>query len=156
MADNTEDALITEIQDSLRIAGENAPQKGYEGGEDEPYMNARQLEYFRQRLLSWRLQILKDSIASLDQLKKYDWKETDILDQGLQEMATILRLQMSDRSLNLIREIDEALTRIEEGTYGYCEETGEEIGTKRLEAHPIVTLSLEAQKCKERYEKSRY
>ena len=147
---------INEKNESLKIAGETDLDKRFIPYDDEPYMNQRQLEYFRKRLLLWREQILSESMASLNQLKKYDWKETDILDQGFQEMATSLKLRISDRSLNLIRKIDEALERIEDGTYGYCEETGEEIGIKRLEAYPIATLSLEAQEWKERYEKSRY
>ena len=151
-----EDISINQKKAFVMIAAETGLDESYTPYEDEPYMNPRQLEYFRKRLLFWREQILRESMASLDQLKKYDWKETDVLDQGFQEMATSMRMRISDRSLSLIHKIDEALGRIEEGTYGFCEETGEEIGSKRLEAYPVATLSLEAQKLREIYEKKRY
>ena len=122
---------------------------GYIPLEDENYMNSRQLEYFRMKLLSWREKLVKDCGETLDELKKGDMKEVDLLDQGAFEANTANRLRIWDRNQELIREIDEALSRIDNGVYGYCEETGEEIGLKRLEACPTATLSFEAQEWRE-------
>ncbi|MGD8229751.1 MAG: RNA polymerase-binding protein DksA [Desulfobacteraceae bacterium] len=124
--------------------------KSYIPSEDEPYMNPRQLEYFRSRLLSWRAQLLKESAESLQCLKEGSIREIDFLDQGTLETSSNLKLSTRDRCLELINEIDDALERIQDGSYGYCEDTGEEIGLKRLEARPAARLCLEAQEWRER------
>ncbi|KPK30744.1 MAG: molecular chaperone DnaK [Nitrospira bacterium SG8_3] len=113
-------------------------------------MNPRHLEYFRRKLLSWREQLLKESGESLQRLKEGSIREIDVLDQGTLETSSNLELSARDRCLELINEIDEALERIQDGSYGYCEDTGEEIGLKRLEARPSARLCLEAQEWRER------
>jgi DnaK suppressor protein len=123
--------------------------------EEEPYMNFRQLEYFRRKLLSWRQQILKQSDETLNQIVEASIRESDAVDQGTLETHTALKLRTRDRYRNLIYKIDDAVERIENGTYGYCEETGEKIGIKRLEARPIATLCIEAQQWRERMVKRR-
>lgn len=124
--------------------------EGYRPSEDEPYMNPRQLEYFRGKLLDWREKLLKESGESLGSLREEIAKEVDFLDRGTLEANTSLKLKTRDRCQEVIRQIDDALERIEDGTYGYCEETGEEIGIKRLEARPTATLCIEAQEWNER------
>lgn len=127
----------------------------YHPSENEPYMNSRQLEYFRRKLLDWRKQLLKDSGEGLGRLKEESTREVDILDQGILEANTSLKLKTRDRCLALISEIDEALQRIHDGICGYCMETGEEIGIMRLEARPTARLSLEAQEWCERGKRRR-
>jgi DnaK suppressor protein len=123
--------------------------KDYISSEAEPYMNPRQLEYFRHKLLSWREQLLKESGESLQRLKESSTREIDLLDQGTLETSSNLNLSTRDRCLVLLDEIDDALERIKDDTYGYCEDTGEEIGLKRLEARPTARLCLEAQEWRE-------
>jgi DnaK suppressor protein len=125
----------------------------YRPSEDEPFMNARQLEYFRQRLITWREELLKDSNQTLQHLQEESLQAPDIADRASAETERSVELRTRDRERKLISKISEALQRIEEGTYGYCEETGEPIGLRRLEARPIATLSLEAQERHERMEK---
>jgi DnaK suppressor protein len=127
--------------------------QAYTPAEDEPYMNPRQLEYFRGRLLAWREQILRGSQDALEQLKKERNREIDFVDQGAEETFFAVDLKTRDRARKLIRKIDDALMRIREGTYGYCEETNEEIGIRRLEARPIATLCIAAQRRHELMEK---
>jgi len=123
----------------------NLPE-GFRPSEYEPYMNPRQREYFRQKLLLHRWQLLEESAKISELLKESRARESDLLDQGALETEQEKRLRMRIRYLTLIKRIDEALGRIDDGTYGYCEETGREIGIHRLEAQPTATLSLEAQK----------
>jgi DnaK suppressor protein len=123
---------------------------GYTPSGEEPYMNSSQIEYFRQKLLDWRNKLIEASFDTVSQLKNSIDRETDFLDKSSFETTTTLLLRNRDRDRKLIRKIDEALERIRNGTYGYCEETGEEIGLKRLEARPIATLCLEAQEWHER------
>ena len=123
--------------------------------EHEPYMNSRHLEYFRRKLLSWREELLKESGENLQRLKEGSTREIDVLDQGTLETSSNLKLSARDRCLGLISEIDEALERIQDGSYGYCEDTGEEIGLKRLEARPTARLCLEAQEWRERGKKQK-
>lgn len=125
----------------------------YSPSVDEPYMNDSQLEYFRQKLLRWRDRLISESGETLEELREHSSREIDLLDQGSLEMDMTLKLRTRDRYRKLIRKIDAALERIKAGTYGFCEETGEEIGIRRLEARPIATLSLEAQQWHERMEK---
>src|SRR3954465_15100069 len=126
---------------------------GYRPTEDEPYMNARQTEYFRRKLLAWREEILRGSGLTLQQLKEEDTRLPDQSDWASAEITRSYELRTRDRERKLLSKIDEALRRIEDGSYGYCEETQEPIGVKRLEARPIATLSIEAQERHERRER---
>jgi DnaK suppressor protein len=125
----------------------------YRPSEDEPYMNETQREYFRRKLISWREEILRGSNETLRQLKEEDNRVADMSDWASYETERNFQLRARDRERKLLSKIDEALRRIEEGTYGYCEETQEPIGLRRLEARPIATLSIEAQERHERREK---
>ncbi|MFH1673200.1 MAG: RNA polymerase-binding protein DksA [Pseudomonadota bacterium] len=125
----------------------------YHPSEDEPYMNPKHLEYFKRKLLVWREQLLWESIETKGRLKEQSLRKPDIVDSGSLETKMILELRTHDRSRKLLAKINDALDRIEEGTYGYCEETGEEIGIKRLEARPVATLSITAQKRHEEMER---
>jgi len=125
----------------------------YHPSPDEPFMNTRQLEYFRQKLLEWRQDIIKESRETLANLQEGGIKEPDIADRASTETDWSLELRTRDRQRKLIAKIDAALRRIEEGTYGYCEVTGEPISLQRLDARPIATLSLEAQERHEQMEK---
>ena len=125
----------------------------YRPGEDEPFMNERQLEYFKQKLLNWKEDILRESRETLSHLQTDTENHPDIADRASSETDRALELRTRDRQRKLISKIDEALRRIEDGSYGYCEETGEPIGVARLEARPIATLSLEAQERHERRER---
>jgi DnaK suppressor protein len=127
--------------------------RSYRPSEDEPYMNETQREYFRRKLLSWREEILRGSNETLRQLKEEDNRVADMSDWASYETERNFQLRARDRERKLLSKIDEALRRIEEGTYGYCEETQEPIGLRRLEARPIATLSIEAQERHERREK---
>ncbi len=127
----------------------------YKPSEKEEYMNEKQLEYFRQKLLNWRTELLRDSEFTLQDLKETNLKEPDLNDRASSETDQFLELRTRDRMRKLIKKINQALDRIENGTYGYCEETGEPIGIGRLEARPVTTLSIEAQERHEREEKTR-
>lgn len=116
-------------------------------------MNPMQLEYFRQRLLHWRAELLRDANGTLASLSEGGIHEADITDRASVETDRALELRTRDRARKLIAKIDQALARMESGTYGYCEETGEPIGVKRLDARPIATLSIEAQERHERMER---
>ena len=116
-------------------------------------MNDRQLEYFRRKLLSWKEDILRESRETLSHLQTETENHPDLADRASSETDRALELRTRDRQRKLISKIDEALRRIEDGSYGYCEETGEPIGLARLEARPIATLSLEAQERHERRER---
>ncbi|MFC4270630.1 RNA polymerase-binding protein DksA [Sneathiella chungangensis] len=126
----------------------------YRPSEDEPFMNPRQQEYFRAKLLKWRSEILADASQTILSLQEETVKEPDIADRASTESERALELRTRDRQRKLIGKIDAALRRIDEGQYGYCVETGEPISLKRLEARPVATLSLEAQERHERREKS--
>lgn len=125
----------------------------YRPSEDEPYMNAWHLEYFRRKLLRWREEILSGSGSTLRQLQEEENRIPDQTDWASAEMQRAFELRTRDRERKLLAKIDAALKRIEDGTYGYCEETNEPIGIKRLEARPIATLSIEAQERHERRER---
>ena len=128
---------------------------GYRPSEDEPYMNARQTEYFRRKLMTWRDEILRGSDVTLKQLREEDMRLPDQSDWASAEIQRSFELRTRDRERKLLSKIDAALKRIEDGSYGYCEETGEPISLKRLEARPIATLSVEAQERHERMERTR-
>ncbi|HSH85396.1 MAG TPA: RNA polymerase-binding protein DksA [Guyparkeria sp.] len=127
--------------------------EGYKPSEDEEYMNPMQLEYFRQKLLTWRDELMAESDSTLNHLREENWKEPDISDRATLESDAALELRTRDRYRKLINKIDKALKLISDGDYGYCEETGDEIGLKRLEARPVATLSIEAQERHERLER---
>jgi DnaK suppressor protein len=131
-----------------------ADTRDYRPTEDEPYMNDNQREYFRRKLLSWRDDILRGSNETLRQLKEEESRVADMSDWASFETERNFQLRARDRERKLLSKIDEALRRIEEGTYGFCEETQEPIGLRRLEARPIATLSIEAQERHERREKT--
>lgn len=126
---------------------------GYAPSESEEYMNELQLEYFKLKLNLWKLELIDDSRETLDHLKEENWNEPDLNDRASIESETALELRTRSRYRKLIDKIDEALKRIEDKTYGYCEETGEPIGIKRLEARPVATLCIEAQEKHEKYER---
>lgn len=126
---------------------------GYVPSEDEEYMNPLQLEYFREKLVTWREQLLRESEDVINQLQNENWQEADMADRVAVEMDAALELRTRERYRKLIKKIDAALERIQDGSYGYCAETGQEIGLKRLEARPVATLSIEAQEQHERFER---
>ena len=125
----------------------------YRPSEDEEFMNARQREYFRKKLNAWKDEILRESRETLDNLQEESTNHPDMADRASSESDRALELRTRDRQRKLIAKIDSALKRIEDGSYGFCEETGEPIGLARLDARPIATLSLEAQEMHERREK---
>jgi DnaK suppressor protein len=126
----------------------------YRPTEREPFMNPMQLEYFRQKLLRWRAELLQESNETLQHLQEESLSEPDIADRASLETDRALELRTRDRERKLIAKIDDALKRIEDGTYGYCEDTAEPISLRRLEARPIATLSIEAQERHERMERT--
>ncbi len=126
----------------------------YRPTEKEPFMSELQREYFRQKLLRWREDLLRESSQTLVHLQQESLAEPDIADRASLETDRSLELRTRDRERKLISKIDDALRRIEEGTYGYCEESAEPISLRRLEARPIATLSLEAQERHERLERT--
>ncbi|WP_397404891.1 RNA polymerase-binding protein DksA [Phenylobacterium sp.] len=126
---------------------------GYRPTDEEPFMNEQQLGYFKQKLNLWREDILRESRETLSHLQKETENHPDIADRASSETDRALELRTRDRQRKLISKIDEAIRRIDDGSYGYCEETGEPIGLARLEARPIATLSLEAQERHERRER---
>lgn len=127
--------------------------KTYRPSDDEPFMNVRQLEYFKQKLNEWKDEILRESRETVAHLQKETENHADLADRASSETDRALELRTRDRQRKLISKIDQALRRVEDGSYGYCEETGEPIGLARLEARPTATLSLEAQERHERRER---
>ena len=125
----------------------------YRPSEDEPFMNERQVEYFKQKLLNWKEEILRESRETVTHLQAETENHPDLADRASSETDRALELRTRDRQRKLIAKIDDAMRRIEEGVYGFCEETGEPIGLARLEARPIATLSVEAQERHERRER---
>ena len=127
--------------------------KTYKPTQKEKFMNAKMKEYFRQKLESWKNELLKESSQTLNNLQTENEAKPDMTDRASEEIDRAFELRTRDRERKLINKIDAALRKIEDGTYGYCEETGEPIGLKRLEARPVATLSLEAQEMHEKAEK---
>lgn len=125
----------------------------YQPSENEPFMNERQREYFRKKLLNWKEDILRESRETLLNLQEENQNHSDLADRASSETDRAIELRARDRQRKLIAKIDAALERLEDGSYGYCEETGEPISLKRLEARPIATLSVEAQERHERRER---
>jgi len=126
----------------------------YRPSETEEFMNPLQHEYFRQKLLRWRHDLLREAGETLNSLSEGGISEPDLTDRASVETERALELRTRDRARKLISKIDQALERIENGTYGYCEESGEPIGLRRLEARPIATMSIEAQERHERMERT--
>jgi DnaK suppressor protein len=125
----------------------------YRPSEDEPFMNELQRMYFRQKLLNWKEEIIRQTKETLAGLHEESTQHADLADRATSETDRALELRARDRQRKLIAKIDAALARIEDGSYGYCEETGEPIGLRRLDARPIATLSVEAQERHERRER---
>jgi len=137
----------------MAIAKKKPLPEDYRPSEDEPFMNDRQRAYFRRKLLNWRDEILRSTKETLQHLQDDSAQHADIADRATSETERSLELRARDRQRKLIAKIDAALGRIEDGSYGYCEETGEPISLKRLDARPIATLSVEAQERHERRER---
>ena len=127
--------------------------KKYKPTQKEKFMNAKMKEYFRQKLENWKNELLKESSQTLNNLQTENEAKPDMTDRASEEIDRTFELRTRDRERKLINKIDAALRRISDGSYGYCEETGEPIGLKRLEARPVATLSLEAQEMHEKAEK---
>ena len=128
--------------------------KGYRPTEKETFMSPRQREYFRLRLLAWQEEILEESRETILHLQEHSPQQPDLADRASIETDRLIELRTRDRERKLMSKIDEALQRIEDGSYGYCEETGEPISLQRLEARPVATLSIDAQERHERMEKT--
>ncbi len=127
--------------------------KNYKPTQKEKFMNAKMKEYFRQKLVSWKKDLLNESSQTLNNLQNENEAKPDITDRASEEIDRSFELRTRDRERKLINKIDSALQRIEDGSYGYCDETGDPISIKRLEARPVATLSLEAQEMHEKAEK---
>ena len=128
--------------------------KNYKPTQKEKFMNAKMKEYFKQKLMNWKKELLEGSSVTIEKLKnEQNSAQPDITDRATEEIERSFELRTRDRERKLINKIDSALLRIENGSYGYCEETGEQISLKRLEARPVATLSLEAQEMHEKAEK---
>ena len=127
--------------------------KTYKPTQKEKFMNAKMKEYFRQKLENWKSELLKESSQTINNLQTENEAKPDMTDRASEEIDRTFELRTRDRERKLINKIDAALRRISDGSYGYCEETGEPIGLKRLEARPVATLSLEAQEMHEKAEK---
>jgi DnaK suppressor protein len=128
-------------------------ESGYRPSDDEPFMNDRQREYFRRKLTAWKDEIIRDAELTLTAMQSDTDAHPDLVDRASSEGDRAIELRARDRQRKLIAKIDAALSRIEDGSYGYCEETGEPISLARLDARPIATLSIEAQERHERREK---
>jgi DnaK suppressor protein len=131
----------------------DTPHTEYRPNDKEPFMGERQLAYFREKLVAWKNDIIKESRETLEGLMVHSAQHPDLADRASSETDRSIELRARDRQRKLISKIDSALKRIEDGTYGYCEETGEPISLKRLDARPIATLTIEAQERHERREK---
>ena len=125
----------------------------YHPAEDEPFMNDRQTEYFRQKLLTWKSSILEETRGTIEEMQEATRNIPDVADRASEETDRALELRTRDRERKVVSKIDAALRRIDDGSYGYCDDTGEPISLKRLDARPIATYSLEAQERHERKEK---
>ncbi|PZX14083.1 TraR/DksA family transcriptional regulator [Celeribacter halophilus] len=152
MADKSENAAEGTTEVSMMKA-EVFLDENYRPAEDEPFMNERQLEYFKRKLLAWRAELLDESRHTIEGLQDGTRNIPDISDRASEETDRALELRTRDRQRKLVTKIDAALRRIDEGEYGYCEVTGEPISLKRLDARPIATMTLEAQERHERREK---
>jgi DnaK suppressor protein len=143
----------TDAKESAAMKPEVFLTDDYRPAEDEPFMNDRQLEYFRRKLIVWKQELLSQSAETIDNLQDSGRNVPDIADRASEETDRALELRTRDRQRKLVAKIDAALRRIDNGEYGYCEMTGEPISLKRLDARPIATMTLEAQERHERREK---
>jgi DnaK suppressor protein len=141
------------VTEGTEMKSESFLPDDYRPAEDEPFMNDRQLEYFRRKLIAWKQEILEDSRDTIEGLQDSTRNIPDVTDRASEETDRALELRTRDRQRKLVAKIDSALRRIDDGEYGYCEVTGEPISLKRLDARPIATMSLEAQERHERREK---
>ncbi|ASP21892.1 RNA polymerase-binding transcription factor DksA [Antarctobacter heliothermus] len=141
------------VDEGAEMKPENFLPEDYRPAEDEPFMNERQTEYFRRKLLAWKAELMSDSRDTIEALQEGTRNIPDVTDRASEETDRALELRTRDRQRKLVNKIDQALRRIDEGEYGYCEVTGEPISLKRLDARPIATMSLEAQERHERREK---
>ena len=130
-----------------------AKTKEYKLSEDEEFMNPKQMAYFKEKLLAWRSDIQRESAETVESLQEHNLNAPDLADRATSESNRSIELRARDRQRKLVSKINQALKRIDDGEYGYCEETGEPISLQRLDARPIATLSLEAQERHERREK---
>lgn len=146
-------SVRSDMKESAAMKPEVFLPEDYHPAETEPFMNERQLEYFRRKLLNWKAELLEQSAETLDNLTESARNVPDLADRASEETDRALELRTRDRQRKLIAKIDAALRRIENGEYGYCEMTGEPISLKRLDARPIATMTLEAQEKHERREK---
>jgi len=150
---------MASVYDRVERPGRGFPSAANDGGDgyrphnDEPFMNPRQLEYFREKLLGWKDAIHRESAGTLSQLQTESLREADLTDRASSETDWSIELRTRDRQRKLIAKIEAAMRRIDEGEYGYCEVTGEPISLARLEARPIATMTVEAQERHERQEK---
>ena len=149
----TESHSVTGPNKGKKMKAEVFLPEDYRPAEDEPFMNERQVEYFRRKLIAWREELLDESRGTVAVLQGDTRNIPDVADRASEETDRALELRTRDRQRKLISKIDSALRRIEEGDYGYCEKTGDPISLKRLDARPIATMSLEAQERHERREK---
>ena len=140
------------VDEGADMKAETFLPEDYRPAEDEPFMNERQLEYFRRKLLDWKADLLEDSRDTIEALQDSTRNIPDVTDRASEETDRALELRTRDRQRKLVNKIDAALRRIDEGEYGYCEVTGEPISLKRLDARPIATMTLEAQERHERRE----
>jgi DnaK suppressor protein len=141
------------LQESASMKAESFLPDDYRPAEDEPFMNERQLEYFRRKLLIWKQELLDQSAETIEGLQDSGRNVPDIADRASEETDRALELRTRDRQRKLVAKIDAALRRIENGEYGYCEASGEPISLRRLDARPIATMTLEAQERHERRER---
>ncbi len=144
------------MKNGHKINGHNGVEldDSYHPSDSEPFMNPRMTQYFRAKLLAWKAELLQESTETIQHLQEGSLSEPDLADRASLETDRSLELRTRDRERKLIAKIDDALRRIDDGSYGYCEETAEPISIKRLEARPIATLSLEAQERHERLERT--
>lgn len=148
------DGISSNSSDTATVTAPLLP-PDYQPSNDEEFMNPLQREYFRKKLLQWRAELLDESTETLASMQQENLAQPDLTDRASMETDRAIELRTRDRERKLISKIDEALERIGDGSYGYCEETGEPISLKRLEARPIATLSLEAQERHEKDERTR-
>jgi DnaK suppressor protein len=150
-SEKNKNTVIALLEKNAAAASDKS--KNYRPSDKEPFMNERQREYFRNKLLVWKEEILKEAKETLQHLQDENQNHPDLADRASSETDRAIELRARDRQRKLIAKIDAALQRLEDGTYGYCEETGEPISLRRLEARPIATLSIEAQERHERRER---
>ncbi len=153
MTMNEQHEIVSGELEESRMKPEVFLPEDYRPAEDEPFMNERQLEYFRRKLLAWKAEILEESRHTIEGLQESARAVPDMADRASEETDRAIELRTRDRQRKLVAKIDAALRRIENGEYGYCEVTGEPISLKRLDARPIATMTLEAQERHERREK---